>query len=71
MKKVRILKNGRSNCVDYKKGEIWDLIKISNTNARIKNNKNEETAVSIIYNNLYGLEAEIIDENELLTFKLW
>lgn len=71
MKKVRILKDGRFACVNYKKGEIWDLVKINNSNATIKNNKNEETAVRIKYNILYGLEAEIIDEKESLTFKLW
>jgi len=63
MKKVRILKDGEYKGVEYKVGEIWDFVREHAKNKTvviIKDNK--KTIVSIVNNNNYGKEAEIIEE---------
>ena len=74
-KKVRILKDGCDNGINYCTGEIYDLHCLDRCHAKIKYN-GEYFLVSLEKNNTYGLEAEIIEEDVIeqskeLTINLW
>ena len=63
MKKVRILKDGDFEGVEYKIGEIWDFVEDYTKDRTIVIKKdNKRTIVSISNDTQFGKEAEIIEE---------
>lgn len=65
MKKVRILENGVYGNIPYCKDEIWEYVEDYRIGESVFITKDNKTTLVTIYNsNIYGKEAEFIEETE-------